>query len=129
MNSASAQRTYIKMQNKILEDDQATCILVEVIAKHSQNIKWKASIDNRPMSHNKIRRMSMDKFYELVFGDSRAFFKLCKALPMILDDVVTDISRENATNTVLEELQQISPDITKSLYLLAFSEYEGFNDF
>ena len=39
MNSASAQKTYMKMQNKILRDDEATCYLVEVIAKKSQDIK------------------------------------------------------------------------------------------
>ena len=32
--------------------------------------------------------MSIDKFYELVFGDSKAFFKLCIALPKILDDIL-----------------------------------------
>ncbi|MFA5624714.1 MAG: Eco47II family restriction endonuclease [Bradymonadales bacterium] len=33
MNSSSAQKTYINMQSKILDDDEAVCLLVEVIAK------------------------------------------------------------------------------------------------
>lgn len=33
MNSASSQKTYINLQQKILEDSKATCILVEIIAK------------------------------------------------------------------------------------------------
>ena len=30
MNSASSQKTYMKMQNKLLADDQAKCYLVEI---------------------------------------------------------------------------------------------------
>ena len=38
MNSASAAKTYIKMQNQLLTDDDCVCYLVEAIAKKSQNI-------------------------------------------------------------------------------------------
>ncbi|MCM1517420.1 MAG: Eco47II family restriction endonuclease [Pseudoflavonifractor sp.] len=69
MNSASAQKTYMRMQAKLLEDDEATCYLVEVIAKKSQDIAWKITLDGRPCLHKRIRRISMDKFYALVFGD------------------------------------------------------------
>lgn len=39
MNSSSSSKTYIKMQNQLLKDDNCACFLVEVIASHSQNIK------------------------------------------------------------------------------------------
>lgn len=71
----------------------------------------------------------MDKFYEIVFEDASAFARLCKALPNILDDVIANMSRENNNNTVFAELAAISPDIVKSLYLLAFQTYEGFEKF
>ncbi len=35
MNSASSQKTYMKMQAKLLDDDRATCYLVEAISNHS----------------------------------------------------------------------------------------------
>ena len=38
MNSACSAKTYIKMQGQILEDDDCACLLVEAIAKKSQNI-------------------------------------------------------------------------------------------
>lgn len=38
MNSSSAQKTYMRMQNTLLSNPEATCMLVEVIAKRSQNI-------------------------------------------------------------------------------------------
>lgn len=128
MNSSSAQATYMKMQNKLIQDSQAVCMLVEAIAKKSQNIIWSATLNGVSYNHNQIRRVSMDKFYAIVFNDPDAFMKLCKALPMILDDVINanaHIGKIN--NTVYNELKQISPETLKSLYLLAFSTYDGIN--
>lgn len=125
MNSASAKNTYIKMQHQLLRDDKATCMLVEVIAKNSQNVNWVISMDGRRYSHDHIRRVSIDKFYELVFGDTLAFHKLCMALPQILDDVLKDDQSIKLVNTVYDELDKT--DFSKSLYLLAFATYEGFN--
>ena len=126
MNSASSQKTYMKMQAKLLDDDEATCYLVEVISKKSQNEVWKISLDSIHRSHKKIRRISIDKFYELVFGDKEAFFKLCLKLPEIIDDVVTENNELSLKNSVFEELKENHTDILKSLYLLAFQTYEGF---
>lgn len=71
----------------------------------------------------------MDKFYGIVFGDETAFAKLCAALPSILDDVLLTIDKTDGNNTVFDELREISPDILKSLYLLAFKTYDGFGNF
>lgn len=131
MNAASASDTYVKMQNKILKDDKATCMLVETIAKHSQNIVWKLTINKNgrkeQYSHERIRRVSMDKFYEIVFGDKNSFLKLCKALPTILDDVIKEDSSTLLHNTVYDELDK--SNFYKSIYLLAFNTYEGFDNF
>ncbi len=126
MNAAASQKTYMKMQDKLLDDDKAVCMLVEVIAKKSQNIKWETTLDGKKYSHERIRRVSIDKFYEIVFGDKLAFFKLCKALPSILDDVIADDQSVKLVNTVYDELG--NGDFTKNLYLLAFSTYEGFSN-
>lgn len=129
MNSAASQKTYMKMQNKIVRDSRATCMLVEAIATKSQNKTWIVTVDKEQFNNEHIRRVSMDKFYEIVFGDSHAFAKLCRALPDILDDVIAEISREGNQNTVFAELAAISPNIMKSLYLLAFRTYDGFDHF
>ncbi len=122
MNSRAADSVYRHMQDKILHDDQAVCMLVEVIATQSHDENW--FYDG--LSHEKIRRVSIDKFYGIVFGDDEAFFKLCRALPLILDDVVCELRRGTIENSVYEELHQLSPDTFKSLYLLAFNTYDGF---
>ncbi|MCM1293686.1 MAG: Eco47II family restriction endonuclease [Bacteroides sp.] len=117
MNSASSQKTYMKMQGKLLEDDEATCYLVEVISKNSRDVAWRISLDGKPHEHKKIRRMSMDKFYSLVFGIEDAFFKLCAVLPQIIEDVVKDNPGFALKNTVYEELTKEHSDILTSLYL------------
>lgn len=131
MNSASTSSTYLKMQAKLLEDDSATCMLVECISKRSQDVAWKASVKTngftRTYCHDHIRRVSMDKFYEIVYGDKYAFYKLCKALPDILDDVIEGNESARLRNSVYDELDKT--DFYKSLYLLAFQTYEGFDNF
>jgi len=129
MNSSSSQKTYISMQNKILHGANIKCMLVEVIAKNSQNIPWKISINGQAFEHENIRRVSIDKFYEIVTGERDAFKKLCQVLPKVLEDVVASMEVETIENSVFEQLSAISPNLLKSLYMLSFNKYEGFEDF
>lgn len=138
MNSASAAKTYIKMQNQILQDDDCACLLVEAIAKKSQNITWKTTVDRKSVSHKLIRRVSMDKFYEILTGDKLAFYKMCMALPEIISSVLKDKAVElSPKDTVLKELKKVaelyqeqSGDLAMALavYLLGFSTYLGFSE-
>lgn len=73
MNSASAGKTFIKMQNQLLNDDDCACFLVEAIAQRSQNIKWETTVDKKKVGHKLIRRVSLDQFYALVTGQDDAF--------------------------------------------------------
>jgi hypothetical protein len=129
MNSSSAQKTYMRMQNTLLSNPDATCLLVEVIARRSQNVMWRMSLDGQAVSNERIRRVSIDRFYELVTGSKVAFRKLCEKLPLIIQDVVEDSDFEAESNSVFKELRDIDPNLLKSIYLLSFREYEGFNDF
>jgi len=129
MNSSSSQKTYIKMQGMLLQNAQNRCFLVEVIAKNSQNTPWKISLDGNSHEHEYIRRVSIDKFYELVTGQRDAFKNLCEVLPLVLNDVVSARDDETIENTVFQELNEVSPNLLKSLYLLSFSKYEGFDSF
>jgi len=121
MNSSSSQKTFMRMQSKLLEDRENRCYLVEVIAKNSQNIVWKVSLDGETTSHDNIRRVSIDKFYEIVTGEKEAFKQLVEALPKVID-------KNGIKNTVFEELKEIDENILKSLYLLSFKKYEGFSN-
>jgi hypothetical protein len=128
MNSSSSQKTFITMLDFISKNPKATCALVEVIAKNSQNIPWSVSLNGKNISNDRVRRISIDKFYELVTGDRNSFRDLCQKLPLIIDDVLKVTPLSMNLNTVVEELKTISPNLLKSLYLLSFRKYEGFEN-
>jgi len=129
MNSSSSQKTYMRMQSVLINDPAATCMLVEVIATKSQNVKWLISLDGQRESHENIRRVSIDQFYALVTGEPTAFKQLCEKLPSVIEDVIRSMSQRSNVNTVFAELEKIAPNLSKSLYLLAFKKYQGFEDF
>lgn len=137
MNSSSAANTYIKMQNQLLHDDNCVCFLVEVIAKRSQNVIWETTIDRVRVSHNRIRRVSIDKFYEIVTGQFDAFYKICMALPEIVKEVISEHDEVDAPNdTVYEEIKRVADGFSGisenvsmilAMYMLGFSSYNGFD--
>ena len=90
MNSSASSKTYIKMQHSINADDDCACFLVEVIAKQSQNVKWKISVDKQQFNHKRIRRVSIDKFYALVTAQDDAFYQMCMVLPGVIEKAVSD---------------------------------------
>ena len=132
MNSSASGKTYSKMQNQILEDDDCTCFLVEAIAKQSQNITWAVSIDGQKKKHRRIRRVSIDKFYALVTGEDDAFFQMCMVLPSVIEKAVAQ-SAANVIpeDSVIEDLNAMAQSndgsFALALYMLGFSSYSGFN--
>ncbi|WP_087066480.1 Eco47II family restriction endonuclease [Intestinibacillus massiliensis] len=137
MNSASAGKTMMKMQNQILKDDDCACLLVEAIAQRSQNIVWQTTVDGNKVGHRLIRRVSIDKFYELVTGQKDAFHQMCMVLPGVIQEVV-DHTEGLAIpqDTVLEELKSIADSqrqtaedlsIAMAVYMLGFGTYAGFS--
>ncbi len=126
MNSSSSQRTYINMQSKILDDDKAVCYLVEVIARTSQDVPWTISINGNQKNHSKIRRISLDRFYEIVTGERESFKKIVEWLPITLKEIVVEGNIHEPENKIIEELEKNS-SFFNNLYLLAFKDYYGFN--
>lgn len=136
MNSSAAGKTFIKMQNQLLKDDDCACFLVEAIAKKSQNIKWETSVDGRRMGHRLIRRVSLDRFYALVTGLDDAFCQMCMTLPNVIQKVVeADGDALVPRDTVADELLAIAARsnienrdlaIEMAIYMLGFSSYAGF---
>lgn len=131
MNSSAAGKTYIKMQNQLLNDDDCACFLVEAIAKNSQDIKWETTVDKRKVSHRLIRRVSLDKFYAMVTGQEDAFYQMCMILPETIESVVSHTNIQTPNDTVMTELQELIDSrgisIAMAFYLLGFSSYNGFN--
>ena len=138
MNSASSAKTYIKMQGQILEDDDCACLLVEAIAKKSQNIKWSTKVDGKNVQHRLIRRVSMDQFYAILTGEEDAFYKMCMALPEVINSVVNEEGGvEVPHDTVIDELRKVASlygdengelSMAMAVYMLGFNTYMGFGE-
>ena len=137
MNSASAGKTFIKMQNQLLNDDDCACFLVEAIAQRSQNIKWETTVDKRKVGHKLIRRVSLDQFYALVTGQDDAFYQMCMVLPSVIEKAVKDLDDTLVPHdTVIDELRELASKqdiesedlaIAMAAYMLGFGTYMGFN--
>ena len=137
MNSASAGKTFIKMQNQLLKDDDCACFLVEAIAETSQNIKWEPSVDGSRVSHKLIRRVSIDQFYSIVTGQADAFYQICMALPDVIQAVVDEAGEQLVPHdTVFEQLSAVADKsgfekkdlaIAMAIYMLGFGSYIGFS--
>lgn len=128
MNSSASQKIYIQMQNQIIKTPFDKCFLVETIAPKSRNIPWGCSVNGQHVEDERIRRVSMDRFYAIVTGDNTAFYKMCMKLPVTIEKVLSENDSLSAgKDTVLDELMNIDRDIQKALYKLAFNSYDGFN--
>ncbi len=132
MNSSSAAKTYMKFQSHLLNSidrENSVCALVEVLVPQSRDIPWIISIDKkRQISNSKLRRISIDRFYSIVTGDSDAFKKLCYQLPITINELLAkNILPLVEEDTVISSLKEIDQDYLNALYKLVFSSYEGFS--
>lgn len=89
------------------------------------------TVDKVKQGHKLIRRISLDRFYELVTGDPNAFFKICVALPDTIEYVLKNVPDVTAPHdTVMDELLELAKgkdaSIPMALYILGFYEYVGF---
>lgn len=132
MNDSAQKDTCLKLQNQLLADPNCIgCYLVEVIAPVSRDIVWVKKLRSGVVvSHPKIRRVSIDRLYEIVTGKSDAFMRICKQIPMTIEKLLKENKIPTVEkDTVLSELKAKNPDMLKSLYLLAFESYKDFDKF
>ena len=66
-------------------------------------------LDKKKVSHKLIRRVSMDRFYELVTGNENAFYKMCMKLPLVVDSIVKEEKNiDIPKDTVVDDLDKLS---------------------
>lgn len=123
MNDASTAETLNRLKNKPDTDSMATCYLVEVISKRSKNEVWNI----RGNTNHRIRKISMDCFYEIVTGESDAFYQLYRVLPGIIDEIMLEkLSGENTSNSEIITKLLKTDDVEEALGTLSFETYKGF---
>ncbi len=101
-----------------------------------QNIKWTTKVDGKSVQHRLIRRVSMDQFYAILTGEEDAFFKMCMALPTVINSVVNEEGSVSIPHdTVIDELRKVAEvyseqteDLAMAVYMLGFHTYMGFGN-
>lgn len=111
--------------------------MVEAIAQRSQNIKWETTVDKKRVGHKLIRRVSIDKFYELVTGQKDAFYQMCMVLPEVIQKAVSKLGADIVPHDmVMNELKMIAKEqniksddlaVAMAVYMLGFGTYNGFS--
>lgn len=86
MNSSSSKTCREKLENIIDKYPNATAYWAYIINKNyqSENRVW----EYRKRNDERIRRISGDKLYELVTGDSKALEKTFNAIPKAIKDLL-----------------------------------------
>jgi hypothetical protein len=85
----------IQMNDKLLQDKEAICLIVDRADKSFTYTPWEwKDSEGIVHSNNRIFCASIDKLYELIFGDNDAYTKMLKILPNIIDDVLIDNHNE-----------------------------------
>lgn len=112
MNSGGKEAVFQKLTRFADAYPECTCYLVEVIALRSKDILWKGTFNGTYYEHERIRQISVDKFYELITGRSNAFFELCQAIQTLTPDVIAHFESIKSTkgnvmttNKVYEHIQ------------------------
>lgn len=138
MNSSSTEATFQKLQRYANEHPDATCYLIEVVAKQSQNILWTPTCSGRAYSHERIRRISIDKFYELITGRVNAFKELCDAIRIATPQVIqyikekedqtaaTSMTTNKAHNELVSRAKSINLSELDTIFKDNFTGYNGF---
>jgi hypothetical protein len=129
MNSSSSQKTYIRMLNTTKKIPNSLCFLVEVIAKKSQNICWQTTLDGDKVKDERIRRISIDQFYNIATENPIAFKQMCEALPKALTMVLSQQKKQQMDRFDAKALlNDDGTNLLRSLFLWSFKTYEGFDE-
>ena len=89
------------------------------------------SLDGQKQKHSRIRRMSIDKFYELVTGEADAFYKMCLSLPNVIKELLEEADTFTVPeDTAFVELKEKAAESSfeLALLMLGFETYSGFKE-
>lgn len=77
----------IKSFHQLLLSKDALCYVVNMIDFEGKDEVWKVKIDNHWYSTDRLRSVSIDRFYDIVFQKFKTYWNLCEKLPLILNDI------------------------------------------
>jgi len=125
MNSSSAESLFQKLAGFADRNKKATCYWVQILAKGSFNELWSGDINGKEYSHSRVKKISGDKFYELLTGEKDALLNLYKVLPSAIKKFLENQGKvESISSSALSEIsstaskddRNIIDQITKDNY-------------
>lgn len=135
MNSGDQELVYQNLQRFADENEDSTCYLVQINAKKSFDKQWKAKFRDRKYDHPSVRKISGDKFYELLSGENAAMCEIYKALPKVAAAVLqkrgitTNLqSQVTAIQTLTSKAKEFNRSLLDQLAVDNLSHYSGFNE-
>ena len=135
MNSGDQELVYQNLQRLADENEDSTCYLVQINAKKSFDEQWKCKFRDRKYNHPSVRKISGDKFYELLSGENTAICEIYKALPKVLEAVLqkrgvtTNLqSQVTAIQAITSTAQEFNRTLLDQLAFDNLSHYSGFNE-
>lgn len=134
INSPAMEGLYIKLKKFADEHKGAKCYWVQILATDSFETNWEGDINGKEYRHSRVFKISGDKFYETLTGDSKALFKLYKALPIAIADFFESegIDSSEIVSSALDEIKKESTKQSKTISdLIAkdnFPYYSGFEE-
>lgn len=135
MNSSSAEATFQKLESVANKYPNATCYLVQIIAKSSVDALWEGSFNHKHYSHPRVRIISGDRFYALLTGIPDAFQQLCEAIPKATQDYLESITLSGSdSNDMVSVYNQLDAKaknkgrtLIEQIMFDNFSTYNGFS--
>lgn len=131
MNSSSAESLFQKLARYADDYKGATCYWVQVLSTDSFNEQWFSVINGKEYSHLRVRKISGDKFYELLTGDSDALFKTYKALQIAIPDYLSTINTTSSDdNDILNDISETATIANRTLLnQISFDNYKYYLGF
>ncbi len=110
---------HARMRGLIEGDSKARCYLVEIVTKTSHDVPWMMKNAHlREDRQERLRRISIDRFYELVTGKVSAFTDLCLILGQVIKDTLDEHPQQTKHALALQELKTKEKDVFAALLRL-----------
>ena len=87
MKHSAKRALAIKAFDKLLHDKDAVVMIVDMQNHSGINTPWVLHIDNNSYVNERLRFISIDKFYDVIFSHEGAYSKICETLPVVLSDI------------------------------------------
>jgi hypothetical protein len=132
MNSKSAEALFQTLARYADDNKKAKCYWVQILAKKSFCELWSGIINRKEYSHSRVYKISGDKFYELVTGQSNALASLYKSLSVAIIDYLKNVAREGNTSksSAIDEIKSKTKKSERSILdQITFENYSYYLGF